>query len=766
MNFSKRSFTLIIITLALIAGCSTSPTPSGSTPTPAANTPTTATTATATTISASGEVVPARWTTLSFSQAGTIIDLPVKQGDRVKAGDLIAQLDAVDLKASLLQKQAAVQTAEAQLAQLTAAPRPDEIEAAKQAVAAAKDRVAAATAQRNQLRSSISQADITQAQTQVYAAQVQLDKLNESMNKVIDRGGFALSAGESLDNYIKVTELQRAAAQSALDELLRGPTPNQLRVANARITLANAEVDAAQARLNLLQAGPLSQDVAVAQAKVDQAKADEAAIQAQIDQTKLVAPFDGLIANVAVDVNQFVGPGQPIVQLADPSGLRIETTDLDEKDVTRLNVGDQATVTFDALPGTKVNGTITRLAPKSKEGTGVNFTAVIELDQMPEAVQWGMTANAELTPTGATVAAQSSGIREAKISANGKVVPTQKAALSFSLPGQVSDLRVEVGSAVKAGEAIGLLDTALLDAEIAKAEAAVKVAQAGLDRVKAGPRAEQVTEAQSYLATSQAVIDQAAASSAVVKDGPTQSEINSARAAAQAAYIGMVQARTKKDVLQSDQDKNKATGKMVDDADKQFAIADRDYQAAQERLNKLLAGANADALRAAQANVGAASADYAAQQAQVNLLLAGARPEDIAVAAANLAQAQAGLERARALRQQAELVAPFDGIVGDVLIHEGQYVNAGTPIVLMADPKGLRIETTDLNEKDIAGVKVGNKVDVAFDALPSVIVEGTVSEIAPKSNKAAGVNYAVTIDLAQVPEKLRWGMTALVGMRP
>ena len=104
------------------------------------------------------------------------------------------------------------------------------------------------------------------------------------------------------------------------------------------------------------------------------------------------------MANVAVDVNQFVGPGQPIVQLADRASLRVETTDLDEKDVARLNVGDQAAITFDALPGTNVTGKITRLAPKAKEGTGVNFTAVIELDQIPEAAQWGMTANAELTP--------------------------------------------------------------------------------------------------------------------------------------------------------------------------------------------------------------------------------------------------------------------------------------------------------------------------------------------------------------------------------
>ena len=85
---------------------------------------------------------------------------------------------------------------------------------------------------------------------------------------------------------------------------------------------------------------------------------------------------------------------------------------------------------------------------------------------------------------------------------------------------------------------------------------------------------------------------------------------------------------------------------------------------------------------------------------------------------------------------------------------------------MIADPTGLHIETTDLNEKDIAGVTLGSKADVAFDALPGVIVEGTVSEIAPKSTKSAGVNYTVTIDLAQVPEKLRWGMTALVGMQP
>ena len=67
-----------------------------------------------------------------------------------------------------------------------------------------------------------------------------------------------------------------------------------------------------------------------------------------------------------------------------------------------------------------------------------------------------------------------------------------------------------------------------------------------------------------------------------------------------------------------------------------------------------------------------------------------------------------------------------------------------------------------MNEKDIAGLSAGDKAVITFDALPGVQVNGTIANIAPKSSKATGVNYTVTIDLTEVPEGLRWGMTALV----
>ena len=434
-----------------------------------------------------------------------------------------------------------------------------------------------------------------------------------------------------------------------------------------------------------------------------------------------------------VDAHQFAGPGMPIVQVADLKSLRVETNDLSENDVARIHVGDTAQVSFDALPDVKVAGKVARIDPKAKEGAGVNYTAVIQLDQVPDALRWGMTANADINANAASAANAASSTAAANdgrrhISATGKVLPADKTVLSAALPGQVADLRVDVGTLVKRGDVIAQLDTSVLDAEVAKAAAGLALAQANLDRVKAGARPEQILEARSAVSATQAAAAQAAASRDEVKKGATQAEIDQARAAVQQAYIEMVNARNKRDVLDRDHDHGKATSKQVDDADKLYVIANREYEAAQLRLDKLLAGAEPAAVRAAQAGVSAGTAESAAQQAQLDRLLAGASPEDIAVLEASVAQAQAGLDQAQAVRQQAGIVAPFDGTISDVLIRSGQYVNAGQPIVLLGDLGRLQVETTDLNEKDVAGLNIGDKVSVTFDALPGVGVDGVDRE--------------------------------------
>jgi multidrug resistance efflux pump len=70
-----------------------------------------------------------------------------------------------------------------------------------------------------------------------------------------------------------------------------------------------------------------------------------------------------------------------------------------------------------------------------------------------------------------------------------------------------------------------------------------------------------------------------------------------------------------------------------------------------------------------------------------------------------------------------------------------------------------------LNEIDMAQVEIGDRAIVSFDALPGVTVEGTVLRIASKAAEGSGVNYTVEVELDQIPEKLRWGMTAFVDIQ-
>jgi len=142
----------------------------------------------------------------------------------------------------------------------------------------------------------------------------------------------------------------------------------------------------------------------------------------------------------------------------------------------------------------------------------------------------------------------------------------------------------------------------------------------------------------------------------------------------------------------------------------------------------------------------------------------GPDPKDIALAEARLRTADANLVAAQSAFDDLELLAPFDGTIGDVFTSVGEWVTPGQPIMLIADLEHLQVETTDLNEIDAAQISEGDTVIVTFDAVEDV-VEGTVVSIAPKASEGSGVNYTVVIELDDLPEALRWGMTAFVDIQ-
>jgi HlyD family secretion protein len=158
------------------------------------------------------------------------------------------------------------------------------------------------------------------------------------------------------------------------------------------VALLEAQIEKGYRDYETYNTGPDPDDVILAQTHVKNAEAQLAAAQATLADLELVAPFDGVIAAVHINPSEWVAPGIPVLLIADLENLRVETTDLGEIDVAQISVGDIAVITFDALPDLVLEGTVTSIAPKSDEGSGVNYTVILELNELHPELRWGMTA--------------------------------------------------------------------------------------------------------------------------------------------------------------------------------------------------------------------------------------------------------------------------------------------------------------------------------------------------------------------------------------
>jgi HlyD family secretion protein len=162
----------------------------------------------------------------------------------------------------------------------------------------------------------------------------------------------------------------------------------------------------------------------------------------------------------------------------------------------------------------------------------------------------------------------------------------------------------------------------------------------------------------------------------------------------------------------------------------------------------LQAGADANQVRAAQANVATAAAQRDAAQAQLDLLLAGPTEEQIQTMQASVDDARAALEQAWLRLEKATLTAPIAGTVTFLDVQPGQIVNANRAVVALSDLANLEVNVS-LDETDVARVAVGQEAQVSLDAFPGVEMAGEVTYIASVAQSQSGVVlYPVTIRLA------------------
>lgn len=169
-------------------------------------------------------------------------------------------------------------------------------------------------------------------------------------------------------------------------------------VLEARVREAEANLLAAEVQLKYNRRLGLDEvhietseaDVARAQALLDSAKA------VLDSQSTLTAPFNGTIVSLDIAAGEIVVPGQIVIVLGDLSRYQIETTDLSERDVTRVQIGQPANIFIEALNEEFTGKVIDIDRIGSTLGGDVVYTVLVGFDRQPKGLLWGMSADVRI----------------------------------------------------------------------------------------------------------------------------------------------------------------------------------------------------------------------------------------------------------------------------------------------------------------------------------------------------------------------------------
>lgn len=386
------------------------------------------------TVSAAGNIQSHQTADLAFGQSGTVATIDVSVGDAVKAGDVLAELDATELELALKSAEinlanaqvnlaeaqspatdAEIENAQAQLASaqaaydtLIAGSTPSELATAEAQLASAKAAYAAAVA------SSGSDSSLQSAAATLEKATLTLQQAQGAYDKISWRGNVAMS---SEAQTLQTATIDYNTAKAAYDALVvTSKTDAASKVASAAASLKSAEANLASVKssttaaelaaaeavltqaknsLATLQAGSDANTLALAQNNVDSAEIALEQAKLNLAQTQVVAPFDGVVTAVDIQVGQSASGAA--ITIADLENLEV-VVNMSEVDVTQIAVGQSVEVTLDAVSDVTLNGAVTQIAPAGTQSSGVvNYPVTVTLEKTPDTIKTGMTANLTIT---------------------------------------------------------------------------------------------------------------------------------------------------------------------------------------------------------------------------------------------------------------------------------------------------------------------------------------------------------------------------------
>jgi HlyD family secretion protein len=338
-------------------------------------------------------------------------------------------------------------------------------------------------------------------------------------------------------------------------------------------------------------------------------------------------------------------------------------------------------------------------------------------------------------------------------------VETRTISLGSRAGGRVQQVLVKEGDRVKRGDPIVVLEPGDWPAQLQQAEAQLAMAQATLDKLKAGARPEELAAAQARTRGAQAALQETTA-------GARSEELASAQARLDAQQVAVDKAQKDAERMHKLAASGAAVPADVDNADLavKAAIAQRD--ALTHQLDELKHGSRRE-------QVAQAAARAAEQRASQQLVVAGSRVEDIRAAEAQVKGAQGKVDQIRTMIDELTIKAPAAARVEALDLRPGDIVAPSATAATLAEDDQLYVRIY-VPETQLGHIKVGMTVPIRVDSFPDETFPGvvqhinSVGEYSPRnlqtSDERADQMFATRIGLgaADGNPRLRAGMAATI----
>lgn len=320
------------------------------------------------TIDVSGSIKALKAVEVSAKTTGRVVSVPFREGDVVRAGQVVVQQDTSDLRAQVRQADAGVQAARARLSQAMTSESVSDTQTEAQ-IASARAALEGAKARLQLIKSGARTQEKAQAENAVASAKAAFENAKSNrdrMRSLFLEGALSPQQMDQAQTQYEVASAQYESAKQQLSMVQEGARPEEIQAAENQVQ--QAEEGLRMAKTGKVNKALRQEDIKAARAGVAQAAASLTYARQQVANASIKTPIAGTVSKRMTEPGQMANSGNTLMELVALNTLYFDAT-ISEMEMHSVRIGQPVRVQIDALPGKTFMGSVLKILPTADQGS-------------------------------------------------------------------------------------------------------------------------------------------------------------------------------------------------------------------------------------------------------------------------------------------------------------------------------------------------------------------------------------------------------------